>query len=100
LNGLCKAAERSKITLGRKTREEKIKNNEEGSVMEKIETVKIEEATNDVLIPPPESEEAVESVDVLPVKEDLMKEEEKLALNHIANAPGELTEKREQRNKK
>jgi endonuclease-3 len=100
LNGLCKAAERSKVTLGRKAREEKIKKDEEGIVFKKIETIKVEEVTNDVLIPPLDSEEAVESVDALPVEEGSMKEEEKLVLDEIANAPGELTEKRKRKNKK
>lgn len=38
LNGLCKAAERGKVLLGRKTREEVIKKDEEGMVVEKSET--------------------------------------------------------------
>ncbi|EPE29482.1 DNA-glycosylase [Glarea lozoyensis ATCC 20868] len=48
LNGLCKAAERSKVTLGRKIREEKIKADEDGNTMEKEETVKIEEISKDI----------------------------------------------------
>ena len=48
LNGLCKAAERSKVTVGRKTREEKIKKDWDGNVVEKTETVKVEDAMNPI----------------------------------------------------
>jgi hypothetical protein len=48
LNGLCKAAERSKVNIGRKTREEMVTKNENGDVMEKIETVKIEGFEEDI----------------------------------------------------
>src|SRR5271170_7638758 len=37
LNGLCKAAEKSKVNLGRKVREEKIKKDEGGTIIEKAE---------------------------------------------------------------
>lgn len=50
LNGLCKAAERSKVTIGRKTREEKIKKDGDGDVVEKKETVKFEEVTGEIPI--------------------------------------------------
>jgi len=50
LKGLCKAAEKSKVTLGRKIKEEKIKKDEEGNILEKSETVKIEEAPNDTVV--------------------------------------------------
>ncbi len=43
LRGLCKAAERGKVTMGRKVKEEKIKRDEEGAVVEEEEIVKVEE---------------------------------------------------------
>lgn len=43
LRGLCKAAERGKVTVGRKLKAEKIKTDEDGNVLEKVEEVKIEE---------------------------------------------------------
>lgn len=91
LKGLCKAAERSKVTLGRKIKEEKIKKDEEGNIMEKSETVKIEEVTNDTMVDADsESEVVVEGIPELPVDEGLTKEEEKMALGEIANAPGQF----------
>lgn len=92
LQGLCKAAERSKVTLGRKIKEEKIKRDEEGEVVEKTETVKIEEvdvgefavnAAEDAKVP-------VDGVPEDDVTEGITKEEEEKALDDIANAPGEL----------
>ncbi|CZR53102.1 probable DNA base excision repair N-glycosylase 2 [Phialocephala subalpina] len=97
LRGLCKAAERSKVTLGRKIKEEKlkkekIKKDEDGEVVAKEETVKIEEVdVGDVVVNAGEGEKVV--VDGVPegdVMEGLIKEEEKEALEDIANAPGEL----------
>ena len=91
LRGLCKAAERSKVILGRKTREEKAKKNEDGVVVEKTETVKFEEVTEDVPVNAhSESEVVVEGVPELPVDEGLTKEEEKVVMDEIANAPGQL----------
>ncbi|TVY49621.1 Endonuclease III-like protein [Lachnellula occidentalis] len=48
LRGLCKAAERSKVNIGRKTREEKIKLDEKGNILEKVEVVKTEEVIKDI----------------------------------------------------
>jgi endonuclease-3 len=48
LRGLCKSAERSKVSLGRKTREEKIRKDEHGNVVEKTETVKLEKVIQDI----------------------------------------------------
>lgn len=48
LKGLCKAAERSKVNIGRKTREEKIKLDDEGNILEKVEEIKVEEAIQDI----------------------------------------------------
>jgi len=48
LKGLCKAAERSKVNIGRKMREERIKLDEEGNILEKVEDVKVEEVTKDI----------------------------------------------------
>lgn len=45
LNGLCKAAERSKVNLGRKMKEKKIKTDEDGNVVEKTENIKQEQLT-------------------------------------------------------
>jgi endonuclease-3 len=90
LNGLCKAAERSKVTVGRKIKE-KINKDEEGNVLEKSEVVKVEEVTKDLPVnADPEAEVFVEGVPELPVEEGLAKEEEKMAFDEIANAPGQL----------
>jgi endonuclease-3 len=92
MKGLCKSAERSKVTLGRKIKEEKIKKDEEGNVLEKSEVVKVEEISKDI----PVNADSYAEVDVeggipeLPVEEGLTKEEEKMALDEIANAPGQL----------
>jgi endonuclease-3 len=48
LRGLCKAAEKSKVGLGRKTREERFEKDGEGNVVEKTETVEVEEVIEDV----------------------------------------------------
>lgn len=48
LNGLCKAAERSKVSLGRKLKEELIKTDEAGNVVEKTESIKMERVTEDI----------------------------------------------------
>jgi endonuclease-3 len=47
LNGLCKAAERGKVILGRKAREEII-SKDYGAIDEKVESVKVEEVLDDV----------------------------------------------------
>jgi endonuclease-3 len=81
LKGLCKAAERSKVTLGRKMKE-KIKNDEEGNILEKSETVKLEEVTDDILInADAKLDVVIDGVPELPVDEGLTKEEEKIALD-------------------
>ncbi|KAL3427119.1 endonuclease III [Phlyctema vagabunda] len=91
LNGLCKAAERSKVTVGRKTREEKIKRDEEGNILDKIETVKVEEESKDIpMNADSDIEIKVEGVPEIPIEEGLAKEEEKRVLDEIANAPGDL----------
>jgi endonuclease-3 len=48
LQGLCKAAERSKVTVGRKLKAEKIRMDEEGNVLEKAQEVKQEVKTEEV----------------------------------------------------
>jgi endonuclease-3 len=48
LNGLCKAAERSKVHSGRKLKEEQIIKDEDGNIMKKVELVKFEEAVDDI----------------------------------------------------
>lgn len=94
LRGLCKAAERSKVTLGRKIKEEKIKKDEEGEVMEKSETVKEEEVEVDVgEMVVNAAEDAKVAVDGVPegdITEGLTKEEEREVMDDIANAPGKL----------
>ena len=62
LKGLCKAAEKSKVTLGRKIKEEKIKKDEEGNILEKSETVKIEDAPNDTVDADSKSKVLVEDI--------------------------------------
>ena len=94
LKGLCKSAERSKVTLGRKTREENIVKDEEGNIIEKTISVKIEEVSYDVLVNANvNSKIAVEGIMQLPIDEGLTKKEEKEVLEEIANAPGELQKK-------
>jgi endonuclease-3 len=101
LKGLCKAAERSKVTLGRKIKEEKIKKGEEGNVLARSEVVKVEEVTNDLLVnAAPEADVFVEGVSELPVEEGLTKEEEKMALDEIANAPCQLEKSSRRKGKK
>lgn len=92
LKGLCKSAERAKVTLGRKTREEKIKKDEEGEVIMKTETVKVEETSEDVPINagPDDEVAVVGGVEELPIEEGLTKEEERVIMDDIANAPGEF----------
>jgi endonuclease-3 len=93
LKGLCKSAERSKVTLGRKTREENIVKDEEGNIIEKTISVKIEEVSHDVPVNTNvNSKIAVEGIMQLPIDEGLTKEEKEV-LEEIANAPGELQKK-------
>lgn len=97
LNGLCKAAERAKVNLGRKIKEEKVKQDEEGNIMEKTETVKTEGVTQDMAInADPDSELFVDGVPDLPVDDGLTKEEERQVMDEIANAPGTLSKKEKQ----
>jgi endonuclease-3 len=101
LEGLCKSAERSKVTLGRKTKEEKVKKDEEGIVIEKSEIVKVEEVVNDVPVNADSKAEVfVEGVLELPVEEGLTKEEEKITLDDIANAPGQLEKSSKRKSKR
>jgi endonuclease-3 len=94
LKGLCKSAERSKVTLGRKTREENIVKDEEGNIIGKTMSVKIEEVSHDVPVNANvNSKIAVEGVMQSPIDEGLTMKEEKEALEEIANAPGELQKK-------
>ncbi|KAF8858961.1 DNA glycosylase [Acephala macrosclerotiorum] len=102
LRGLCKAAERSKITLGRKIKEDKIKKDEEGDVIEKTETVK-EEVVDVGEMAVNAGEDVKVAVDGVPegdVTEGLTKEEEKKVLDDIANAPGELEKTSKRRSKR
>jgi endonuclease-3 len=98
LNGLCKAAERSKVNVGRRIKEEMIKKDEEGNVLEKTETVKNEFATEDLPVnADPNSEVIVEGVPDLSIEESLTKAEEKSAMDDIANSPGNLAKKKAKR---
>jgi endonuclease-3 len=101
LQGLCKAADRSKVSLGRKTREEKIKKGEEGDVVEKTETIKSAEVIESVPVNTvAEADVVVEGVPELPIDEDLTKEEEKVVMNKIANGPGQSEKVPKRQNKK
>lgn len=81
LKGLCKSAERSKVTLGRKMREENITKDEEGNVIEKTQSVKVKEVSHEVPVNADvNSEIFVGSVIPLSINESLTKEEEKEVL--------------------
>ncbi len=103
LKGLCKAAERSKVTLGKKIREEKTKKDEQGNVLEKSETVKVEEFASDIPVNADAEFEAVidrgEASELL-VDEGLTKKEEKTALDEIANAPGRFEKSSKRKGKR
>ncbi|PQE23623.1 endonuclease III protein [Rutstroemia sp. NJR-2017a BVV2] len=99
IQGLCKAADRSKVTIGRKIKEEKIKQDEEGNVVDAKTTMKTEEDSRDIPINEDEKA-AIMGEDIPhPSTPDLAGAEEKKALEEIANAPGELekTPKRKRR---
>lgn len=101
LKGLCKSAERSKVTLGRKIKEEKIKKDEEGNVLEKSEVVKVQELSNDIPVnADPDAAVFVEGVPELPVEEGLTKKEEKMVMDDIANAPGKLEKSSKRKTKR
>jgi endonuclease-3 len=89
LNGLCRAAERSKVTLGRKIREEKIKVDKEGNVVEKERTVKVEQVSKEVPVNVV-AEDSLPGIESSPGEKHLTKQEESDAIANIANAPGEL----------
>jgi endonuclease-3 len=90
LRGLCKSAERSKVTLGRKSREEKIKKDEEGNAIEKVEIIKEEKIIDEIPVDAGADAEAlVTGADESPV-EGLKREDEKTAMKATAKAPGEL----------
>ncbi|KAF7887314.1 hypothetical protein EAF00_009608 [Botryotinia globosa] len=93
MNGLCKAADRSKVTIGRKIKEEKIKTDQEGHVVERTETIKVEEDSKDIPLNPEEKAQLKSEAGIV------KQEEEDAVLAHIANAPGELekTPKRKKR---
>ena len=95
LRGLCKAAERSKVNLGRKTREERIKLDDEGNVIEKMETIKQEEVIQDLAVnTKSDAKVLVQGAEPdLPVGEGMTKDEERAELDRIANAPGEFSKK-------
>ncbi|KAL5324128.1 hypothetical protein ACEPPN_008671 [Leptodophora sp. 'Broadleaf-Isolate-01'] len=61
LRGLCKAAERGKVTVGRRLKEERIK--EEGGEVVKTEVVKSDEVTGEVVVNA-DAEEEVKGLDV------------------------------------
>ncbi|RDL39217.1 Endonuclease III-like protein [Venustampulla echinocandica] len=94
LKGLCKSADRSKVAVGRKMREEKIKKDEEGNVIEKKETVKVEEVTIDFPInAAPDFEVPVEGTSEPPVCKELVKEEETADMEDIPNIPDHQVKK-------
>ncbi|KAG0652858.1 Bifunctional DNA N-glycosylase DNA-(apurinic or apyrimidinic site) lyase [Hyphodiscus hymeniophilus] len=98
LNGLCKAAERSKVNIGRKIKEEKIKMDNEGHITEKTETVKQEVLTQDIAVNAhPDQEVLVEGgLPEFLVEEGLTKEEERVVMDEIANSPGTFSKKRKE----
>ncbi|APA07615.1 hypothetical protein SS1G_00867 [Sclerotinia sclerotiorum 1980 UF-70] len=93
MNGLCKAADRSKVTIGRKTKEEKIKTDPEGSVVEHTGSVKTEEDSKDIPL------NAEEKAGIESEPSIVKQEKEDAVLEDIANAPGKLekTQKRKKR---
>ncbi|KAI9644078.1 alpha,alpha-trehalase nth1 [Ciborinia camelliae] len=93
MNGLCKAADRSKVTIGRKIKEEKVKIDPEGNEVKLTKSVKAEEDSKD--IPPNYEEKSQIKSEAGAIKQ----EEERVVLEDIANAPGELdkTPKRKRR---
>jgi endonuclease-3 len=92
LNGLCKAAERSKVTLGRKKREEKTKADEDGNVMEKEETVKLEEISKDIPIneDPGDPGDALHLSTLSPSNKCNTEDEDTGVLAGISNEPEQL----------
>jgi len=97
LRGLCKAAERGKVIIGRKAREESIKKDENGDVVGREGMVKVEE---EVITAAPINAAPDAGVDIegpieeeIPPDDGLSKEEEQKAIDEIINAP-EQPEKR------
>lgn len=77
LNGLCKAAERGKVTAGRKTREAMIKKDEDGNLLAKEETIKVEGVSK--YFPVNAGQDSKVSVDGVPLpNEGLVETEEEL----------------------
>jgi endonuclease-3 len=86
LQGLCKAAERAKVTVGRRVKEEMIKRDGEGAV-EKEVVVKMEVVTEDVPVnADSESEVKLEVFSELPTDESSIKAEEKGIMHEIPQA--------------
>lgn len=84
MNGLCKAADRSKVTIGRKVKEEKIKTEPEGNVVEQTRTVKAVEDSKDIPLNPEDGLQIESETDTI------KQEEHGKALEDIAHAPGQL----------
>ncbi|KAA8564899.1 hypothetical protein MFRU_008g02570 [Monilinia fructicola] len=93
MKGLCKAADRSKVAIGRKIKEEKIKTDPEGSVLERTKTIKHEEDSKYLPLDPEEKARIKSEAGFV------KQEEETAVLKDIADAPGELekTPKRKRR---
>jgi endonuclease-3 len=83
LRGLCKAAERSKVTLGRRLKEENIKADENGNVLEKTETIKMEEVSQDIPVNT-DSKPGIEGND-----NELKEESNETVLDKVDNAPNQ-----------
>jgi len=83
---LCKSAERSKVSLARKTREEKTRKNEDGNVVEKTETVKLEEVIQDI----PVNADAESEVRLEGESDETVEDGVKPPLDEIANGLDQL----------
>lgn len=80
LNGLCKAADRSKVTLGRKIKQEQTKKNEEGNILKNTLTVKDGKVINDILVNADAGPDILgQEGTSLPVEEGSTKEEQMMA---------------------
>ena len=98
LRGLCKAAEKSKVNLGRKLKEEQTKKDKDGNVVEKIESLKQDLVTQDTAVNADHgSEPLAEEMPGLLVDEGLTKEDEMVAIAEKAHIPEAVTTKPSQR---
>jgi endonuclease-3 len=91
LRGLCKSAERSKVTIGKQTREGKIKKGEDDNTVEKTETIKVEEPTNDAPINNlQEVRVDVKGMEKMPGEECVIKEEGNPVMDEVPTTSSEM----------